>query len=287
MPNHPPVTQHIPLATGVTLYTRNWPGDGVPFLLVHGLSSNARTWDGVAERLAGAGHPVVAVDQRGHGHSEKPDEGYDFASVAADLAALIEALGLERPVVAGQSWGGNVVLELAARRPELLRGVAGVDGGTIELSEAFATWEECATALAPPRMAGLRRDDFVARLRGWHPDWPEAGIEGTLGNFEALPDGTIRPWLTFERHMTILRELYSHRPSALYDELDVPVLLVGALGSEPAWDERKRGAIARAAGRLPRARAIFRQPADHDIHVQQPTQVAELLTGGLADGFFA
>ncbi len=43
------------------------------YILVHGLSSNARTWDQVAARLAAAGHQVVAIDQRGHGLSEKPD----------------------------------------------------------------------------------------------------------------------------------------------------------------------------------------------------------------------
>jgi pimeloyl-ACP methyl ester carboxylesterase len=282
-----PDTNPVPLATGVTLHVRHWPGDGVPFLLVHGLSSNARTWDGVAERLARAGHAVVQVDQRGHGRSEKPDDGYDFASVAADLAALIEALGLDRPVVAGQSWGGNVVLDLAVRRPKLLGGIVGVDGGTIELGEVFATWEDCAAALAPPRMAGLRLDEFAAQLRRWHPDWSELGIAGSLGNFEHLADGTIRPWLTFERHMVILRHLYEHQPSALFGELEVPVLLIGALGGEPKWDERKRAAVERAARSIARARAVFCQPADHDIHVQQPGLVAGLLTGALADGFFA
>ena len=64
--------------------------DGVrrPFLLVHGLSSNARIWDGVGTRLAAAGHAVVAVDQRGHGRSEQVPDGYTTAQCAADLAAL-------------------------------------------------------------------------------------------------------------------------------------------------------------------------------------------------------
>jgi len=46
-----------------------------PFVLVHGLASNARLWDGVARRLAGAGHSSAAVDLRGHGRSDKPDTG--------------------------------------------------------------------------------------------------------------------------------------------------------------------------------------------------------------------
>ncbi|HZZ48199.1 MAG TPA: alpha/beta fold hydrolase, partial [Pseudonocardia sp.] len=54
----------------VALGARSWPGGAArPVLLVHGMSSNARLWDGVAERLAAAGHPVVAVDLRGHGTS--------------------------------------------------------------------------------------------------------------------------------------------------------------------------------------------------------------------------
>ena len=85
----------VEVAAGVQLriIATNMEGTQVPFLLVHGLASNARMWDGVAAVLAAAGHPVVAVDQRGHGRSSKPDEGYDFVTVVADLVALIASLG--------------------------------------------------------------------------------------------------------------------------------------------------------------------------------------------------
>jgi len=59
----------VDVATGVRLRVRTWPGAGRPYLLVHGLSSNARLWDGVAARISGAGHPVYAVDLRSHGES--------------------------------------------------------------------------------------------------------------------------------------------------------------------------------------------------------------------------
>jgi pimeloyl-ACP methyl ester carboxylesterase len=98
-------------------------------LLVHGLSSNARLWDGVAAHLADAGHPVVAVDLRGHGASAAIADEEPDPTVAAvhDLAAVCVDLGWAAPVVAGQSWGGNVVLQLAGERP--LHGLALVDGG--------------------------------------------------------------------------------------------------------------------------------------------------------------
>ncbi|MEM1333899.1 MAG: alpha/beta fold hydrolase, partial [Actinomycetota bacterium] len=141
----------IPLSSGVELHVLEWlptnePSD-TPFLLTHGLASNARLWDGVAWRLAERGHRVIAVDQRGHGRSSKPDGPYDVTTCADDLALLIDSVGFELPpLVAGQSWGGNVVLELGFRHPDSVRLVACVDGGFIDLQERFESWEACATA---------------------------------------------------------------------------------------------------------------------------------------------
>ena len=151
------VERRIAVAPGVELHVEVRVGDraAAPFVLVHGLASNARLWDGVAEHLHGAGHTVVAIDQRGHGRSDAPDLGYDLDTAVADLLALINALELDRPVLAGQSWGGNVVLELGWRRPEVVRGIACVDGGVIELSQAYPSWEECLAALTPPALDHL------------------------------------------------------------------------------------------------------------------------------------
>ncbi len=289
-------TLRIPVADGVELAADTWaPAGGVraiepvPFVLVHGLASNARTWDGVAARLASHGYPAVTVDLRGHGRSSKPDGPYDVPTVAEDVARLILELGLDRPVVAGQSWGGNVVLELAARHPATVRGIACVDGGWLEPSAAFERWEACLEVLAPPRLAGLHRDDIERYIRGAHADWPETGIAGTLANFEVHPDGTIAPWLTFERHIAVLRGLWDHHPPARYAAVPVPVLLVPADGGEGAQDERlgrKRDDVDRALATLPNARVHWLR-GDHDIHAQHPDELADVMTELLAGGFFA
>src|SRR2546428_10929996 len=101
------------VAPGVSLHVERRDGDPAiaPFVLVHGLASNLRLWDGVAEDLAARGHTVVALDQRGHGRSDAPESSYGNAIAVADLHAAIEALGLERPVIAGPSRGGHVGLE--------------------------------------------------------------------------------------------------------------------------------------------------------------------------------
>jgi len=283
-----PVTdERVDVAPGVALRVLVTPGrpEQVPFVLVHGLASNARMWDGVASALAGFGHASAAVDQRGHGRSDKPDSGYDFATVTDDLARLIDRMGLDRPVVAGQSWGGNVVLELAWRFPRLTRGIVCVDGGTIELVNRFPEWEACRTALAPPRLAGMAAVELEKWVRGNHPDWPETGVADTMANFEVRADGTVAPWLTFERHLEILRSLWEHRPSSRYPDIAVPVLLVPADGGPSAWTQDKRAGVAAAEAAIPCVRTAWIK-GDHDLHAQFPGELAGLLHRQVEEGFF-
>ena len=275
----PDATEDVPVADGLSLHVRRWTGGaGTPVLLVHGLASNARLWDGVAVALAGSGHPVAAVDLRGHGRSDRPDGGYDIPTVADDLAALIDALGWHRPVVAGQSWGGNVVLELIARRPDVAAAAALVDGGTIDLRRRFPRWEQCAEALRPPELEGTPLAEIERRLRDAHPDWPETGIRGQLGCFDVRADGTVAPWLTLERHLLALRGLWEHRPTERYGDVQVPVLLLAA--GPDAEDEAARAeAVAEldaAAAAMGDARVTWMR-GDHDLHAQHPIEVAALL----------
>jgi pimeloyl-ACP methyl ester carboxylesterase len=280
---------------GIDLHCVSW-GDHArlanpPFVLVHGLASNARLWDGVAMRLVRLGHPVVAVDQRGHGRSAKPDDGFDMATVAHDLELLIEAVGFDRPVVVGQSWGANVVIELAHRSPDSMRGVVAVDGGTIHLQRHFSDWESCAEQLAPPNLIGMQASRLEAFIRSAHPEWPEEGIRGTLANMEILDDGTIRPWLTRERHMKVLRGLWEHEPESLFPGIRVPVMFMPAVSSSDhatkGWAADKREAVQRAVETIPRALGSWYHDADHDLHAQYPDRVAQELHDETQSGLFA
>jgi pimeloyl-ACP methyl ester carboxylesterase len=282
-------TELTPVAEGVELAADVWApaSKSTPpaFLLVHGLASNARLWDGVAESLVAQGHPVVTVDLRGHGRSSKPDAPYDVPTVADDLAVLIERLAIDRPVVAGQSWGGNVTVELAARHPTRVRGIACVDGGWLEPSRQFADWDACRVALAPPRLAGRPFTEIEGYVRSTHGDWPETGIRGALANFEVRADGTVAPWLTFDHHITVLRGLWEHHPSERYADITAPTLLVPVDGGETAWTRRKRREVEAAAGMIPNARVRW-FTGDHDIHAQRPTELADAMHAMTADGFF-
>jgi pimeloyl-ACP methyl ester carboxylesterase len=285
--------ERVALADGITLHIRRWEPSGsnatAPFVLVHGLASNARLWDGVARRLAAAGHLAVAVDLRGHGLSDKPESGYDFATVATDLRDLIAALELDRPVLVGQSWGAGVVVETAIRSPGRVRGVALVDGHLTDLRDGFASWEECWARLTPPPSIGLPKEKIVRWFAVQHPDWPPEGIEGSLGNFEIREDGSVAPWLSLEHHREIVRSMWDQRVGESWANVHVPVLILPVDGNDQLRTEAKRAGEAAAVQALGRAGTPVRVhwfQGDHDIHAQRPDELAATLLQAAVDGFF-
>jgi pimeloyl-ACP methyl ester carboxylesterase len=279
----------VAVAPGVALHVEQRSGDPatVPFVLVHGLASNARLWDGVAEQLHARGHTVIVLDQRGHGRSDAPDAGYDLETAVEDLLALIGALDLPRPVLAGQSWGGNVVLELAWRRPDAVRGIACVDGGIIELAEWYPSWDDCLGALTPPSLDHLSRPELEARIRAQVPHFSDRAVEAYLHCFRVRPDGTVEPRLARSRHLTILRSLWEHRPSTRYATLATPSLLLLADTGDEARTAAKRRAEAAALEAGSAIRSVWFSPGHHDLHLQFPERLSDILVQAVRDGFFA
>ncbi len=267
------------------LHYRDWGGRGRPLLLLHGLASNARIWDLTAPRLAG-GFRVVALDQRGHGLSDKPDGSYAFDEVTGDLAALIAALGLVRPLVVGHSWGGNVALQFAANCPDDVCGLVLVDGGFLEIS-AFEgmTWERTQQLMAPPPLDGMKVETFLKAARLWPelaPLWSDQVQEIVLANFVVMDDGSIRPQLTRERHLRILRALWEQRPSQLWGRLRCPALLVPAARDNPdarnvLWMEGKRRALETAEREAAAVRVLWMEDTIHDVPLQRPAALAEAI----------
>ena len=95
-------------------------GSGPPVPLLHGLGADRRSWSLQRAALVDR-RRVITVDLRGHGESSRPSSGYGIPQLAADVAALIEALALPPTDVVGLSLGGMVAFQLAVDRPELVR----------------------------------------------------------------------------------------------------------------------------------------------------------------------
>src|SRR5262249_26243629 len=141
-----------------------------------------------------------------------PADGYDTATAADDVAAVSAALGLDPAIVVGQSWGGNVVVRLAARHPAAVAALALVDGGWIRLSADFDDWTHRERALRPPDRAGLTADALRGSLRTGHPDWSDRAVEATVANLRETADGTLRRRLPIPQHMRIVRSMWDDPP---------------------------------------------------------------------------
>ena len=163
-------------------------GDGQPLLLLHGVMANARTWGRAAEALA-EWHRVIAVDQRGHGQSDKPERGYAEEDFVADLTALLR--GFERPDLVGHSMGGRIAARVAAAHPQLVRSLvlAEAVGGpprprpeaeTLQMRRGAVDWLE--------RMRAQPRETLRGQLSNQHPGWTAAELEAFIdGQLEFAP----------------------------------------------------------------------------------------------------
>lgn len=273
----------LPGSGAVELSLRDHEGGRPPLLALHGLASNARWWDLVADRLTPE-HRLVAVDQRGHGLSDKPASGYDFEACLADAGAVAARLELAPYVAVGHSWGASVALTLAAEHPDDVMGLVLIDGGVTDLRGIFGdNWADAESAMAPPDLRGLDE----AQIRRWAEVSPladateaSAAAEILLGNFEPDEGGGLRPRLTRSRHMEIARHLFEFDNLRVLARVRCPVLLLmasapGAEASHPARIQAlKESGVADAMARLGERGAAVWIEGEHDLPVQRPDEVA-------------
>lgn len=114
-------------ANGITFDVAvSGPKDAPPVLCLHGFPEGWMSWRAVMKRL---GHlRVYAPDMRGYGETDRPSDGYDVETLTDDIRALIEALGLNRPVLVGHDWGGELGWIFAHRYSHLISRLVVVNG---------------------------------------------------------------------------------------------------------------------------------------------------------------
>ena len=142
----------VPLADGVRVRVIHCPPaappagvpPATPVLFVHGWGVSAYTWHRNLRAVADAGVPTWAFDLKGHGYSEKPAAAGDYSlqALARHVCEVLDALGVERAVLAGHSMGGGISVRVATLAPERVAGLvllAPVGFGTVNLAR-LAEW---------------------------------------------------------------------------------------------------------------------------------------------------
>jgi pimeloyl-ACP methyl ester carboxylesterase len=247
----------------------------------------------MAEDLSLHGFKGAAIDQRGHGESERPP-ATEFSSerIRQDLHEFLEMLeivdlGWKQPVLVGQSWGCAVVLDFIAQYPHLVSGAVLVDGGFGVMKERFPTWELCAEVLAPPRFSSLSLEELATRIRQSHADWPESGILATLANLESDEDGHARARLSFDSHMAILHNLWQFDPPSIAPTISTPVEFVVALNDDMGGRDSKIAAVTEMQRQLGGPSTATFIEGDHDLHAQFPQLLSANLRTQIYEGIFA
>jgi len=155
------------VANGIHLHYSRTGGQKPPLLLLHGFEEHGLCWLRVARALEDT-YDVIMPDARGHGRSAAAASGFSLDILAADHAALIQVLGLDRPAVLGRSMGAAVAVQLAATFPDRVRAVLLEDPPMRAMpvldpdtNPGYAAWYQAWLA----QMQALKTQPHAERLR--------------------------------------------------------------------------------------------------------------------------
>jgi pimeloyl-ACP methyl ester carboxylesterase len=249
---------------GVALAFTDEGQGGPPLLFVHGWACDRAFF---APQLAHfrPSHRVVAVDLRGHGASDKPEQEYTLQTFVDDLVWVCGQLGIKRPVVVGHSMGAAVALLLAGTHPDLPSAIVMIDGGIRTLA-GDATTSSAVLATAP---------DLTGE------DYREAVRDIVRPMFLPTADPELRQWivermLRTPRHVlaSARRHLMTTNLTAAATACTVPVLYIQAASPRPELSRFQelcpRLVIGRTVG------------AGHFNVLEVPAQVSAMITSFLA-----
>jgi pimeloyl-ACP methyl ester carboxylesterase len=186
-----PTTRRVKGADGLVLQLYEWSAEGTPLLLLHGFGNDSHVWYDFAPEVAPY-YRTLALDQRGHGDSDRdPERRYDHVSMARDVEAVCEGLGLERLVLVGHSMGGRVAMRFAGRNPQKVAGLVLVDTGP-ELDPRGTSRIREEAESGPATLESVAQfDDVLAR------NYPAVSprVRGRLAQawLRARPDGRFEP----------------------------------------------------------------------------------------------
>jgi len=191
----------------------DWGGQGAPLLLLHGITSSARSWWRVAPALAADGYHVYALDLPGHGESAETND-HRIANIAALTGAAIRALGLDQPTLIGHSWGGATALTLAGADPGLLARVVLVDPA---LRVTAATAEDRLPFFL--QGVGDPPEATLPNIRANNPDWHECDVAWKAEALQQCRAGAVRGVFLASGEWDIAADMA---------QVDVPLLLLVA-----------------------------------------------------------
>jgi lipase len=204
------------------LHVYEWGDPGSPTVVaLHGVTAHGERFKQLAEERWAERFHIVAPDLRGHGRSGW-DGPWDFQTHVADLVETIDDLGLEQPHWVGHSFGGRLVLELAARHPERIDRAVLLDPA-IDILPHVAEFMAEVEGVDP--VVASAEESVASRHDAGVIDLARALADVPL-HHDVLPDGRLRRRTSQDAVVSIYRELATSSPPP--ESLTAPTLLVYA-----------------------------------------------------------
>ena len=249
----------VSLSTGITLeYVEQGARAGTPVVFLHGITDSWRSFEPMLPHLP-ASVRAIAVSLRGHGRSSQPDTGYRMEDQAADIVALMDALGIKRAAIVGHSMGAGVALQLALDHPARVDRLLLI-GGSPTLAENAVVQEVIGAAqgLSDPVDPAFVREFQMSTVA---KPTPAGLIDTAVGESLRLP---ARVW-----HQAF--GALGYDVTSRLGEIRVPVQLV--------WGDRDtimtREEQAQMESGIPGARLTVYEGHGHAPHWEDPARVAQ------------
>ncbi|MBP7342877.1 MAG: alpha/beta fold hydrolase [Syntrophaceae bacterium] len=250
---------------GIKIYYEE-RGQGEPLLLINGLAFPMDLWFAQVEELS-RDFRVIALDNRGIGRSDQPDEDYSIPLLASDAVGLLKALGIEKSHVAGLSMGGFISQEIALSYPDIVDRLVLVATGmggprSQELGKPF--WEKAAAAISGKPAEEVYRIDLALMtapgFAGSRPDVIEKAVRLRMQNPQPLY-AFLRQFAACSVFDNNLRTPQIAQPTLIILGQDDPIFPI-----DLACDFRQA---------LPKAKMIIYENCGHAILLEKPDRLSK------------
>jgi pimeloyl-ACP methyl ester carboxylesterase len=207
------------------------PGASSTLILLPGLTANANCFDGLIQAGLGSGRRVLALDLRGRGLSDKPVTGYSMADHARDVIAMLDALGIERAVIIGHSFGGLLTFYLGAKFPERVSKLVVIDAAVKLVNEQ--TLELIKPSLDRLGQQTPSWDKYLEaiKLAPYFDGWWDPAIESYFrADVQVNEDGSVQPRSRPENIAEVIDRMRYEDWDRHLAAIRLPVLLLCAHG---------------------------------------------------------
>jgi pimeloyl-ACP methyl ester carboxylesterase len=276
------VTEHDVRVGDLRLHYLDYGGEGPPLVFCHATGFHSWLWAPYAAALGDRFH-VFALDQRGHGRSDKPPTGYRWENFGTDLAGFLDRLGLDEVRAVGHSKGATAIAAAAAAGCRRFARAVLIDPVLVPGPPVSAPQLENPLSIRALRRRNIwsNRAEMFERLRGKSPfdAWEEEFVRLYIDHGVAdRPDGQVELLCPPEIEAQVYAEAPMSDGFGFLEQLAVPTLVIRGETS-PTLPDRS---LAEAVHRLPAGSALAIRGSGHFVPMERSKAVADALAGFLA-----